>query len=350
MTHSERIIAALKLQVPDAVPYIYNTMDEEIQKRILGVEKLPVPSVNGGNVWGPMGVFGEAADLNPLFAVTYECAQTLDLDAIGIQIVPPLYVKAVMSAGLLQIKDGLIAERGDFEKIVLPDPDDPALYKKLEKMLEHKKDRACYARVRLCCSPTLLSMGIENFSYALVDDPDLIGDVLHLYADWSRRVSQNLSELDFDFFWCFDDIAYETGLMFSDQVFEEYFLPNIKLAASGIKKPWIFHSDGNLTPVFDKLLEAGMNGVHPLEEGSMELDYIQKTYGGRICLVGNIDINNYLANGTPETVERAVKERISQLGPGGGYIISDSNSVPGYCKAENVAAMARAVAKYRHIY
>jgi len=38
------------------------------------------------------------------------------------------------------------------------------------------------------------------------------------------------------------------------------------------------------------------------------------------------------------------------MGPGGGYIISDSNSVPAYCKPENVEAAGRAVEKYRRIY
>jgi uroporphyrinogen decarboxylase len=43
-------------------------------------------------------------------------------------------------------------------------------------------------------------------------------------------------------------------------------------------------------------------------------------------------------------------ERIHKLGPGGGYIISDSNSVPAFCKTENIVAMSKAVEKYRYIY
>ena len=38
------------------------------------------------------------------------------------------------------------------------------------------------------------------------------------------------------------------------------------------------------------------------------------------------------------------------VGPGGAYIISDSNSVPAYCKAANVLQMAKSVEKYRYIY
>ena len=87
-----------------------------------------------------------------------------------------------------------------------------------------------------------------------------------------------------------------------------------------------------------------------IEPGTMDMNYLKTTYGGKLCLVGNIDINTTLSSGYPEEVDREVKEGIEQLGPGGGYIISDSNSVPYFCKAENIIAMSRAVEKYRYIY
>ena len=47
-----------------------------------------------------------------------------------------------------------------------------------------------------------------------------------------------------------------------------------------------------------------------------------------------------------QTVQQAVRLLIEQLAPGGGFILSDSNSVPYYCLAENVIAMARAARMY----
>jgi uroporphyrinogen-III decarboxylase len=93
-----------------------------------------------------------------------------------------------------------------------------------------------------------------------------------------------------------------------------------------------------------------MDGLHPLEPGSMDLDCLKASYGDKLCLIGNIDIDKTLTHGTVQDVEREVRERIHQLGPGGGYIISDSNSVPAFCKAENIVAMSKAVEKYRYIY
>ena len=113
---------------------------------------------------------------------------------------------------------------------------------------------------------------------------------------------------------------------------------------------WIYHSDGNLLPILNDMLPLGMNGLHPLEPGAMDIDLLKKKYGQKICLVGNVDIEYTLTKALPQEIEALVKKRIEQLAPSGAYIISDSNSVPYYCKAENVIAVSKAVQKYRNCY
>jgi uroporphyrinogen decarboxylase len=55
---------------------------------------------------------------------------------------------------------------------------------------------------------------------------------------------------------------------------------------------------------------------------------------------------NLLGAGTPETVDKEVRELIRDVAPGGGYIVTSGNSLAGYCLPENVRAMAHAVRKY----
>ena len=118
------------------------------------------------------------------------------------------------------------------------------------------------------------------------------------------------------------------------------------MVVNAMKKPWVFHSDGNLFPLLEDLLSLGMNGIHPIQPSAMEIKRVKTEYGNRICILGNIDLNYTLTLGTPEEVEKEVKERIAVAGPGGGYIISSANSLTDYCKPENVWAMAHAIKKY----
>jgi uroporphyrinogen decarboxylase len=95
----------------------------------------------------------------------------------------------------------------------------------------------------------------------------------------------------------------------------------------------------------DDLLSQGMNAIHPLEPGSMDLVELKKRYGHRVTLVGNIDID-LLSRGTPQKIKEQVKDRIKVLGPGYGYILCSSNSITPACLPENVKAMVEALLEY----
>ncbi|HSB07448.1 MAG TPA: uroporphyrinogen decarboxylase family protein, partial [Thermodesulfobacteriota bacterium] len=86
--------------------------------------------------------------------------------------------------------------------------------------------------------------------------------------------------------------------------------------------------------------------LHPVQPSAMDIKQVKAQYGGRICLLGNIDLDYTLTLGTPEEVDKEVKERIAVAGQGGGYIITSANSLPDYCKTENVWAMSRAIQKH----
>jgi uroporphyrinogen decarboxylase len=63
-------------------------------------------------------------------------------------------------------------------------------------------------------------------------------------------------------------------------------------------------------------------------------------------VLGNIDCTYLLPFGEKEAVVKWVKETIHQAAPGGGYILSSSNSIHPGCRGENVIAMFEAAKKY----
>jgi uroporphyrinogen decarboxylase len=50
--------------------------------------------------------------------------------------------------------------------------------------------------------------------------------------------------------------------------------------------------------------------------------------------------------GSEEEVDKTVKETIAGAAPGGGYIISSSNTIHPGCKGENYVALVKAARKY----
>lgn len=350
MTKAERIQVALKGGKPDKVPFIINVMMTEVQEKIAG-HKISDPTYNGMNNAGWLGGLEEKAEVVPALTVVPEVAEIMGLDAIGIQVLPPLFVQWLVKNGDACVGSGLIDSAEALAKIKMPDPDDEKLLSSIDEMIKrYKGDFAMGARIRLGASPSILSMGMENISNFYADEDDTLIRTIELFTEWSRRMNKNLSELDFDFFWAFDDVAFTSSPLISPTMFRECFKKNMIKAASTIKKPWIYHSDGNYQILLDDIVDIGACGIHPIEKGSMDGRWLKENYGDKLCLVGNVDINYILKDGTPEEVEKEVKNCIELFGSGGGYIISDSNSIPAWCSPKNVMEMSRAVEKYRYIY
>jgi uroporphyrinogen decarboxylase len=87
-------------------------------------------------------------------------------------------------------------------------------------------------------------------------------------------------------------------------------------------------------------MSLGVAGIHPVEKGAMDIRAVKAACRGRLCLLGNVDLN-ILGNGTVAQTEAEVGGLIRDLGPGGGYILSSGNSLASYLKPDNVNAMVR---------
>ena len=66
---------------------------------------------------------------------------------------------------------------------------------------------------------------------------------------------------------------------------------------------------------------------------------------GKLCVVGNIDVD-LLHRGTAEEVVQDTKKHLKILGPGGGYVVSSSNSIVRTMKPENYKAMLKTTLEY----
>ena len=250
-------------------------------------------------------------------------------------------------AGRSIVTGGRIKSSGDLKRISLPDPDDPELYEPIRKFIEKYRPthRAIFCGLNLGSDPVMLGMGIETFSMALYDNYSLVEELLDIYTDWYARVVRQLCQLDLDFLWTTDDLAFKSSTFISPQFFKKLFMPYYRKVAEQFTKPWVFHSDGAIKPLLDDLVDLGMSGLHPIEPGALDLNEVKQKYGKNLCLLGHISVDT-LSRGTPQEIDHLVKDAIHIAGPGGGYIIGSSNCITEYCKPENVMALKKAIRRY----
>ncbi|MCM8758531.1 MAG: hypothetical protein NC906_01995, partial [Candidatus Omnitrophica bacterium] len=102
------------------------------------------------------------------------------------------------------------------------------------------------------------------------------------------------------------------------------------------------HSDGYLMDVMDDLIEAGIDGLNPIETlAGMSVKEIRQKYGKKIFLTGGIDMSQLLAFGDTEKVKEECRKTIREAGT--GFFIGSTTELDNSTKLENIIALYQVV-------
>jgi len=189
-------------------------------------------------------------------------------------------------------------------------------------------------------------MGFNYFSTSIYDNYSLVRKVLNKVGQIQFGVfNRVLEQPSVEAYWVVDDIAYSTGLILSRDILDENVFPWYKKMGDICRKrdiPFIFHSDGTLWEVMDTLIECGFTAFHPIEPKAMDIIEVHKKYGGKICLLGNIELD-ILIRGNPEDAREMVLSNLKNIAPDGFYAAGSSNSVTREVPLENYLSMNNTV-------
>jgi len=191
--------------------------------------------------------------------------------------------------------------------------------------------------------------GMQHLLMDYVLNPGLVHALARIATDFNIAVIDMAVKIGIDAVIMPGDLAGEETTLISPEHYRKYIKPYHKEIIAyahqkGLKI--VKHSDGNIWPILDDFLQVGFDGIHPIQPQCMDIGEVKKYLAGRACILGNIDCRNLLPFGTEEEVEEAVKETMEKVSPGGGYIITSSNSIHPACKSENYIAMVKAAHKY----
>ena len=327
MTSRERFLKAIKGEKVDKIPFCdYMDIGMEMQlRKHYGFEE------TGYEFWKHIGV--DAVEFceyyAPLFVGNLKTKQLNTLSGLhsgdGVE-------------GFAE--DGLIWDWEDLELMKFPDLTAPGFYDFAEEYIANCKKHdlaSCFALRSFPVHCVIYSMGIENFSYALADDEDLIKEIMRRYNEWNIQLIKDLEARGMDSIIVCNDMAFNSGTLMSDECYRELFHPYVKEVADSITVPWAWHSDGDLTKIFDDILGI-TKCINPIDPNCMDIFKIREQYGDKVVPWGNVDVN-LLSTGTVDEVKAYVRKVLEEIGSTGGYIFGSGNSIPYYAKVENVIAM-----------
>jgi len=68
-----------------------------------------------------------------------------------------------------------------------------------------------------------------------------------------------------------DDLAYKTGFNGLTGFFTGIFVSKMEKSHRSMHQTMVLHTDGNFLEIMDDILSMGINGIHPLEPGTIDI-------------------------------------------------------------------------------
>jgi uroporphyrinogen decarboxylase len=139
-------------------------------------------------------------------------------------------------------------------------------------------------------------MGTEGLSYAWYDQPALMHEMMEFIADFTIEVARPiLDKVTPDYIFLNEDMAMKTGPLLAPRTYKTFIYPHLKRLIAFFKSKGVRYfmvdSDGNTEPLLSLMMDAGVDGIWPLERASKDTDpaFLRQKYGRNLRLWGAVD-------------------------------------------------------------
>jgi len=238
---------------------------------------------------------------------------------------------------------GVITTRKEFEQYPWPD------------LSEIYFDRVLAARDMLPPGMKLLGsssgvfeyaswlMGLETFSLALYDDPQLVRDVVDRVGKILHHIHGSLAAMGHvGGIFIGDDMGGKMGTLVSPKHLKELVIPWHRMLAETVHshdKYYILHNCGDIELLMEDFLDVvNIDARHSYEEVILPVTEAKKRWGDRCAIIGGVDVDR-LCRYSDEDLRSYVSGILDVCAVDGGYALGSGNSLANYIPVAAFLAM-----------
>lgn len=249
-----------------------------------------------------------------------------------------------------------IKSREDFESWPYwPDADDLAqrTYKFFKKMVSKYGHRTCLfgqGPAYGIQESLLWALGFEKMPVWIRRKKDLVKRYIDLCEEICLKTNMALLDAGVPVILQSDDFAFKSGPLMNPKLIDELFGPSYRRIIKAVHDrgaKYVLHSCGDNTLLFDTFISWGVDGLHAYENTSnVDIFREKELHGDKVTIIGGMGVDYLLTDRSKdEEVEAEVKKLITELGPGGRFIIAPVHSLS-TIPAHKLRVMVDAVARY----
>ena len=223
-----------------------------------------------------------------------------------------------------------------------------------------KKLRQSTARAILCMfGGNMLELGQflyrnDNFFMILASEPRRAHAFLEkataMYLDKLEKTMAAIGPY-IDVILFNDDLGMQSGPQISPRMYQKFFKPHCQVMWRRAKQlapavGVLLHTCGGVRELLPDLIEDGLDAINPVQITCRGMDAagLKADFGKELTFWGGgCDTRFILPHGTPDEVSKHVKEQVSILNPGGGFIFQPVHNMLADVPPENIMAMYEAL-------
>jgi hypothetical protein len=182
-------------------------------------------------------------------------------------------------------------------------------------------------------------MGEEALCIAYYELPELVHDILDTLGDTAFKVLERVSAaVPIDRLFVHEDMAGKSGPLAGPAQIREFIAPYYRkiwnLLQERGARLFDQDSDGDMNPVIDAFLDAGVNCMHPMEPAAnMDIVKVREKYGSRLAFYGGID--KHVLRRSKEEIVRELEYKIPPMIRTGGCVLALDHRIPNGTPLEN---------------
>lgn len=334
LTSTERVLRVLRHEEPDRIPHFEWLISPRVRHALCPGSSLEEFTVRMGLDAIVTGPNYRKEQIGPnRFRNEWGTIQEYSAEEVGIPV------------------DGPIKTLADLERYTPPDPHAPGRWTSLDRFAGKYKGRlAIGVHLNDVLSVPRNLMGFEKLMETFAECPELVQGLVDLSVRVNLELAKEAVQRGADFVFTGDDYASTQMPFISPRMFRQLLFPGLKRVFAGYKELGLYiikHTDGNIRPLLDMLLESGLDALDPIDPlAGLDIGEMKARCGSKVALKGNVDCAHTLTNGTEEQVVQETLSVIRKAAAGGGLILSSSNSIHSGVKPGNYLAMWNTIRAY----
>ena len=234
----------------------------------------------------------------------------------------------------------------DLEAFEWPTPDDRDYSELSHQARQYEEFALVYGFADVWQRPALVR-GWEGMFLDMASHPERVHFLCRKFTDYYLEDYTRAAEVTggrIDLYLLISDLGSQHGPLISLAMFRQFVAPYVGEMARHIHRLGgrvLFHSCGAIGPFIPDLIELGVDVLDPIQPVTPELapECLKANYGDRLCFHGGIDMQKLLPFGTPEQVQAEARRYCEVLGQGGGYILGPAHLFQPDVPPENVLAV-----------